>query len=486
MVGFISLALSSLFLDVENPRLDNPQESQVEAVRALISASKQKQKLVSLAKDIALHGINPSEAMIVTASGTNQYVVLEGNRRLAAIKLLENPDSFKGLFSDKVQTTLQRLSREYQKKPIQMIQCVIARDRDEARHWIELRHEGEQGGAGVVRWGTIEAARFRQIYGQKEIHLQVLDFLQDQGLLEPEERHGVPITSVKRVVEDAYAREKLGYEINRGEFIPGEDKLHLASLLKRVVDDISSGRKKVRDIYHKEDRIGYIDELLKDQDPLQSDASNTPEVVDSGTPDISGPVPPEPVSPPAPHITCDEVQATILAEAQGSGTAGGTPTLPGTGAKRSISLNKNRLTLIPQRTIIRIPQARINEIYSELRRLPYADYINAAAVLFRVFLELSIDEYIRVHQPDFQKSPDDNSYRLGKKLEEVAQHLVDAKKLSDQQVKPVKRAAQKDHFVAGSITTMNQYVHNAFFKPSPDDIRIAWDTLEPFILKLWE
>lgn len=481
MVDFITLALSNLFLDAENPRLDNPQESQTEAIRALISAPKQKQKLVNLATDILENGLNPSEAMIVMPhNGTKQYIVLEGNRRLAAIKILENPDSFKGLFSNKVQTVLQNLSQNYQKKPIHSVQCVMVKDRDEARHWIELRHEGQQEGVGIVPWGAAEAARFRQVYGQKEIHLQVLDFLQEQGVLTPEERQSVPITSLKRVIEDSYTREKLGYQINRGEFIPGENKTDLASTLKQVVNDFSTGRKKVRDVYHKQDRVDYVDDLLKHQAPSKVFASDTPIVKIIEPNSQNGTLPENLPGIKSASTIPDETQNTISPESDNP------PLQDGNIQKRSIPIDKTRLILIPSRVTLRIDQPRINEIYYELRRISLVDYPNAVAVLFRVFLELSVDAYIFRYKSEFPKDPADVGYRLGTKLEDVVNHLKNAKKLSDQEAKPVRRAAQSDTFIAASVTTMNQYVHNRYFKPSPEDLRVAWDNLQFFIQKIWE
>ena len=48
--------------------------------------------------------------------------------------------------------------------------------RDEARHWMELRHTGLNEGAGLMDWGSDEAARFRAKTGGLEIHSQALKF----------------------------------------------------------------------------------------------------------------------------------------------------------------------------------------------------------------------------------------------------------------------------------------------------------------------
>lgn len=86
------IPLGQLLLDVENPRHGHVQ-SQRDAIQALIED--QKERLVKLAQDLGANGASPIDAMIVLKRGTN-YVVLEGNRRLAAVRLINNPDLAKG------------------------------------------------------------------------------------------------------------------------------------------------------------------------------------------------------------------------------------------------------------------------------------------------------------------------------------------------------------------------------------------------------
>ena len=83
-----SLSLTDLLIDTENPRLPQPNVGQRDALRAL--AEHQKGKLVALAKDIVAYGMNPTELSIVMPFNDElrRYVVLEGNRRLAALKAL--------------------------------------------------------------------------------------------------------------------------------------------------------------------------------------------------------------------------------------------------------------------------------------------------------------------------------------------------------------------------------------------------------------
>src|SRR5437868_3974152 len=86
--------LIDLLLDGENPRLPEPNKGQRAVLQEL--AAHQGKKLLALAKDIEKHGLNPSDLPIVMPVGggdAKTFCVLEGNRRLTALKALDNPDS---------------------------------------------------------------------------------------------------------------------------------------------------------------------------------------------------------------------------------------------------------------------------------------------------------------------------------------------------------------------------------------------------------
>ena len=85
----IELTLDELLLDLENPRISRA-DNQREALQKVIE--NQDVKLVVLAESIVMDGLNPMDRWLVLKSPSElgKYVVLEGNRRLAAIRVLNN------------------------------------------------------------------------------------------------------------------------------------------------------------------------------------------------------------------------------------------------------------------------------------------------------------------------------------------------------------------------------------------------------------
>jgi hypothetical protein len=140
-----TIQIGELRLDTANPRHE-PVSSQREAIQALIAT--ERQKLVVLADDIKEHGLSPVDRLLVVKQGRS-YTVVEGNRRLAAVKLLDNPS-----LADHtaIETQIKRVARDANVPT--SADCSIVASREEAEHWMILRHRGEADGAGVVRWNT--------------------------------------------------------------------------------------------------------------------------------------------------------------------------------------------------------------------------------------------------------------------------------------------------------------------------------------------
>lgn len=148
----LTLKLSNLYLDLKNPRYEE-QKSQNDALNTI--ASEQKGKLLVLLKDILDNGLNPSDIPIVMPDPTrgSGYVVLEGNRRIAALKLFGKPSI---LTNATMKQKYSKLHDDFKSKAIKNIECLVVNSREEANLWIERKHEGEMNGAGTVRWDNLQ------------------------------------------------------------------------------------------------------------------------------------------------------------------------------------------------------------------------------------------------------------------------------------------------------------------------------------------
>ena len=108
------------FLDLRNPRHE-PFEDQDEAIEYLC----REEQVLPLAQDIAEHGLNPLELFALIADGDNAYFSAEGNRRLCALKLLNDPDLSPANQRSDFEETTSGWS------PIKQLSAIVFKDREE-------------------------------------------------------------------------------------------------------------------------------------------------------------------------------------------------------------------------------------------------------------------------------------------------------------------------------------------------------------------
>jgi hypothetical protein len=129
-------------------------------------------RLVNLAEDIVTNGLDPTTLTVVVATGDRRkrYKVLEGNRRVLALKSLETPAIVISGLAKAEQRRLGELSVRYLRAPIDAIECVLFDNEEEAFRWIEIRHTGANDGVGLVEWDSNQQDRFRARHGASAAH----------------------------------------------------------------------------------------------------------------------------------------------------------------------------------------------------------------------------------------------------------------------------------------------------------------------------
>lgn len=444
------ISISQLMLDTQNPRLPETQTNQRDAIRAMTSA--QAEKIMSLAQHIVENGINPTSLPIVMPSeNEGMFFVLDGNRRVTALKLLESPLMAEGILNPSSIEKLKGLSTKFAQNPIKGLNCIVVTDRKAADVWIQLIHRGQNDGAGLVQWdGQVSARYDARKTGNKSIALQVLDFVKENASLTPDthdqiEKGKFPITNLERLLNTHYVRKKLGIENKNGTAVisfPPDDVLRG---LRRVVEDLGTGRVTVTDIKRQEQRIDYINGFDKTELP-------------------------EPTK---------ELDVAQPLESPVSSSSASTPRV-----KRTV---KNRYTLIPKECkLIFVGQHhhRIENIFFELKKLVVDDFPNASAVMLRVLIELSMDFYLseKIQWPEQQIQ---NS-TLAQKLTGVANHFEKTGIMSQEQLAFIRKAAGGQTILATSTKSLNGFVHNRFYSPIPSELKIAWDDIQLFIEKVWQ
>lgn len=437
----IEVKIDQLILDQMNPRIEE-QGSQKDALQSVLDD--QGSKLGELASDISLHGLSPIDRFLLISDGNGNFISLEGNRRTAALLILNNPEIIKDIeIPDALRGKLIKAADEFESSLVEPISAVIVDKREDARRWLKLRHTGENGGRGIVNWNGVQTARFADSKMKP-----IIDFINEAvSDSAPVIDAKFPITSLERLLENPEVRKKLGLEISDGRFRSKTEATEIAKPLLRMAKDLATKLIKVDDIKTKAQQKEYLDGFLEEDLPAAG-AGIAPTDFDklsAQLPKKPAPIPPPPPPPPAP---------------------------------------KPRSRLIPSNFKAPIYHNKLSAIASDLKRLSVKSYPIPVAVCLRVFIEGTIDIYMETFSLPMHKTGSGAGLKLREKISAVNEHL----KAEFPKHKKLANAANAKLTNAQSVistTRLHDFVHNTELFPSINELLTAWDSIEAWINQVW-
>jgi len=503
------LPLDKIKLDQENVRFGNDvAESQREAIKLMLSDPDDAKKILRLAEHIVQHGLDPTELQLVTPDDDGNFIVLEGNRRLTALKLLQRPDicpadrSYKGFL--KAHNNLLNGVPEN-------IQCSVVPNRAAGDVWVELKHTGENRGVGRVSWDSdIRDERRARTTGVESIGRQLRNLIIDnpnyfspKAALDCKE---IDVTTLTRLFQSTAGQKTFRLKVENRILTPMHPLAYIAPAVEFVLDMFVSHGYNVNNVRGDTDRnkmLGHIPpEILPDKlaEAAKGKGNPAPPYGTKGGDGTNG--------------TNDHGgngdyngQDGKVGNNQGGGTnKPGVPEGPhggsdgqgkpepvkGTGI-RAKPQQRARKYLMPWS--LSISNSRINAIYRELRtELVVEDCPNATAITFRVFLETTCDDYISkmkeagtpIIRWDTQKEVRGGveGDKLTIKVQAVIKHLQSEKLVATGPAKAIfKRAGSFDQ--PGSIDHFNLFVHSAHGAPVPSELKDIAEEYRPMFEAIW-
>lgn len=447
-----ALKIDSLDLDLENPRITVASD-QRDAMQKIIT--EQGVKLVTLAESIASRGFSPIDRFLVVRSHlrAGKFIVLEGNRRILSAKLLKNPSLIKSLqMPEAYRKRFEKAAHGFDVKKVEPVDCFEVAERSVGDEWIRSRHRGEDAGRGIVDWSPLISARFSKRYPAT----QALDFVLEHGGLSEEEKELVtakfPLSTLDRLLSTPTVRAAIGLELNKGKFeteLPPEEIL---KPLKRIVLDLSDKNIiNVTKLKSKEQQEQYVAGLKRAD---RADLTRR-----SGK----------------------RISVTAITEGD---FAASSPIAPRPRAPRA----RPRHSVVPKTCKLNVTATKVGAIYDELKRLQLSKHVHAIGVLLRVFLEMSVDDYLESKAGSTLTFREPNSGRtidkkLKDKVKEAINHMV-ANGVPDKELKGISLGIN-DPQNPFSIDSLHAYVHNRFFTPTDSHLCTAWDNGQRFFEKIW-
>lgn len=423
------LHITQLLLDSENPRHDVI-ENQRDIIKQLLVT----EKIDNLAQDIAEHGaLSPLEAVGVMPleNRKNEYVVVEGNRRVCACMLLNDPNLSP---TDTIRRKFETL-RKNNNVPSE-VRCTVFKTRDDADHWIQLRHEGQQDGRGTKSWDATQIARYADKRGRKNQNIQaikILDFAADRGIIAPGDKGGFSITTLQRYLSNPVFRNVLGLE-NKEDLQSRHDRETFQRFITRFLSDAKpdgevNSRSKGKD---------WVDYANKLQSEIADPPPDTNPLIDHGKEDSE----------------------------KSKDNSGKEPK-----PKSSKPDPAKRKNLIPYNVRFAINDKFLNRLYLEMRKLEVEVYEFSAAYLLRAFIEGSIIRYMEKYLPDEAKK----EMKLHQKILKVSEHLQ-KNGVKKGILQPLNVAASDQNSILSPLN-LGAMVHLTII-PTKRELLGVWDRLE--------
>lgn len=142
------IATNRLFFDIENPRLVEFSTEEKSTEEKILNILWTQMAVDEIVQSILSNGFFQNEALLAVEEN-GKIVVVEGNRRLAAVKAILNPGSVKGMGRYTHRITA-KIIADLQELPV-----IIIKERGEAWAYIGFKHVN-----GPSKWGSYAKAQY--------------------------------------------------------------------------------------------------------------------------------------------------------------------------------------------------------------------------------------------------------------------------------------------------------------------------------------
>ena len=450
------LKVDSLRLDNENPRL--PEEMLHETQSAIIQFLVDEFNVLEIAKSIAKNGFFINETPIVVKVG-KIFVVVEGNRRITALKLLRNPE----LAPARKKYSYSRLAEDVDTSQWERIPVYIAPSKEAASPILIARH------------GTEMTSPWQRIMKMRFLAGEVLKGVSHEEI---SEKFSVSISEVRTAAYTILLREMIrSAEISDAEKDSYLSEKFQTSTLTRIIEarrfSDKTGLQLIgATLQFKIPQKEFLDIILYICSEIATGALT--------------------------HRTHEDVKERnmyidkIIADC----TTGKTgefcfeaPTQEETQDKKEPRSPKPRRRwerLISETMDFNTGLYKLNELLLEGQKMHIGVYPHACALLMRTILDLSIQRLYDING-NLEETIDSDGKTKGltKRINILTSNhstWFPNKAICDK----FKRFTARDSESYIHVETLNDYVHGDYGKPTKDDLKNFWSQIEPLIDLLLE
>lgn len=434
------VAITDLFLDPENIRLQ-VDVTTTPSQGALINDLFLNENAMQVLASIATNGFFPDEIPVVIRED-KKFTVIDGNRRVAALKVLVRPE----IVPTKEQP-VKEILKTAEATPREII-VVVAPNRNDVRHFLASKHTQNTKRpwrplrqayfykAELARGKTVENLRneYPSVNIDKFLRLinihkiaKSLKYDTDQVAKKVYDERSFPASTVERLYEAKQARNFLGFDFDKdGEVIIRIDRQEFEKGFKKVIQDAADSVIDTRILNNDK----AIEKYLK-----SFSATEVPNKTKSGKASTSK----------------DFTEKVFV-------------------------MTKRRTRLAPRDINFSLPSPGVRRMLNELQGIDYHKFPNASHDLLRSFLECSLKIYFEAIGKPVKPATGKKYVFLEDVLKEFKKEmdLIKNPKLSQLTQKIISDVTMKSY----SAQFLNATNHNPSIFAVDKDVEDAWDTLE--------
>lgn len=469
--------ISAISLDVENFR-HKKVATEREAITVLL-ADEKNHKVAELAEDIVdLKGLDPSIRLIVTADPENadQYIVLEGNRRITALKTLINPSLATNLAT---YPKFRELSPSFLALNLKTVDCVVL-DRVDAYKWIKRKHYNAMGGKGTIEWNAIATARADATEGRPPRWMIALSEIAAQGYDDDALLDGIAskTTTVERVFGTAQFSPILGISFDqKNNSVQAENGNQVAAvaLLRTMLLDMADKNFTVSAVEDAKAQTEFIKQYAhlnvkkvtsKGAGSSNNSTTSAPSGGSNGASGTAG----------GPGGNNAGAGTGGAGTSAGKGATGGTTPRANPIRDRKVLADKG----------LRIKNGALNKLYNELRKLKVESNPHIGSAMIRIFVEKATMVFLEDMSVSCPNPAGWHEYSIKLKDKVAASlHVIDPKK-KDANLSYARDIANGTKSHAHSLDQLNRAIHDHKALPAPSELITVWDRLHPYFQELFK
>lgn len=429
-------SITDLFLDLENIRLQVEGKT---SQNALINDLFLNEDAMQILESIATNGFFPDEVPVVIKED-KKLVVIDGNRRVAALKVLLHPE-----IVPSKETKIRELIKSAGPL-IKEIEVVLAPDRDSVRHFLASKHTHDTRRpwrplrqayfykAELARGKTVQDLRkeypnvdIDKFLKYINIHriAKSIQYDSDQATKKVHNERTFPASTIERLYEDKRVRNFLGFDFDKN----GEVKIQISKKefekgFKKIVQDVVDKIVDSRALNTEKNRKDYLATFSKAEIPNKTKSGGI--------------------------ITSKDFKETIP------------PAI------------RKRTKLAPRDIDFTLQCPGVRRMLSELQKIDYHKFPNASHDLLRSFLECALKAYF--DQKGTKIKPAGKFVYLDDVLQEFKKEMDSIKNIELSQV--TQRIISNTTMKSYSAQFLNATNHNPSVFVIPNDVEDAWDAME--------